>query len=65
MLHKCANAACTNLFRSLSVGKLFLLETDTARQLPRSLPGVAGPFASPPGTLLAVRWLLFLTHPDL
>ncbi len=28
MLHKCANPACTSLFRSLSMGKLFLLETD-------------------------------------
>jgi len=28
MLHKCANPACPSLFRSLSVGKLFVLETD-------------------------------------
>jgi hypothetical protein len=28
VLHKCANPACPNLFRSLSQGKLFLLETD-------------------------------------
>lgn len=30
MLHKCANPACPNLFRSLHQGKLFLLETDHA-----------------------------------
>jgi hypothetical protein len=28
VLHKCANPACPNLFRSLSHGKLFLVETD-------------------------------------
>ena len=28
MLHKCANPTCPSLFRSLSHGKLFLLETD-------------------------------------
>ena len=28
MLHKCANPACSSLFRTLSHGKLFLLETD-------------------------------------
>jgi hypothetical protein len=28
MLHKCANPACPNLFRSLSRGKLFLLHMD-------------------------------------
>ena len=28
MLHKCANPTCTSLFRSLCLGKLFLLETD-------------------------------------
>ena len=28
MLHKCANPACSNLFRSLSRGKLFLLHMD-------------------------------------
>jgi len=28
MLHKCANSACSCLFRSLHNGKLFLLETD-------------------------------------
>ena len=30
MLHKCANPACSSLFRSLSRGKLFLLDRDTA-----------------------------------
>ena len=30
MLHKCANPACPSLFRSLSLGKLFLLETDNS-----------------------------------
>lgn len=29
MLHKCANSACSSLFRSLHNGKLFLLETDS------------------------------------
>jgi hypothetical protein len=28
MLHKCANPACTSLFRRLSLGKLFVLETE-------------------------------------
>ena len=28
MLHKCANPACSTLFRSLTGGKLFLLETE-------------------------------------
>jgi hypothetical protein len=28
MLHKCANPNCPNLFRKLSEGKLFLVETD-------------------------------------
>jgi len=28
MLHKCANPVCPNQFRSLSHGKLFLVETD-------------------------------------
>jgi hypothetical protein len=30
MLHKCANPACPSLFRSLSLGKLFLLDTDSS-----------------------------------
>jgi len=30
MLHKCANPACSSLFRSLSRGKLFLLDRVTA-----------------------------------
>ena len=29
MLHKCANPACSSLFRSLSLGKLFLLDTES------------------------------------
>jgi hypothetical protein len=33
MLHKCANPACTSLFRRLSLGKLFLLETDNGEAL--------------------------------
>ena len=32
MLHKCANPACPSVFRSLSRGKLFLLETDYAAE---------------------------------
>jgi hypothetical protein len=39
MLHKCANPACPSVFRSLSRGKLFLLETDAATaSLPRPSP---------------------------
>jgi hypothetical protein len=30
MLHKCANPACSSLFRSLGRGKLFLLDRDPA-----------------------------------
>lgn len=30
VLHKCANPACSSLFRSLSRGKLFLLATDAS-----------------------------------
>ena len=30
MLHKCANPACSSLFRSLSHGKLFLLDIDSS-----------------------------------
>ncbi len=37
MLHKCANPACPSVFRSLSHGKLFLLETD------RTAESVSGP----------------------
>jgi hypothetical protein len=33
MLHKCANPACTSLFRRLSLGKLFLLETENGEAL--------------------------------
>ena len=33
MLHKCANPACPSVFRSLSHGKLFLLEIDRAAEL--------------------------------
>jgi hypothetical protein len=33
MLYKCANPACTSLFRRLSLGKLFLLETDNGEAL--------------------------------
>ncbi len=37
MLHKCANPACPSVFRSLSDGKLFLLETDhAAESIPNS-----------------------------
>lgn len=35
MLHKCANPACSNRFRRLSQGKLFLVETE---QLHVSIP---------------------------
>jgi len=31
MLHKCANPNCTKPFRKLSEGKLFLVETDAAK----------------------------------
>lgn len=30
MLHKCANPACSSLFRRLSLGKLFLLHSDNS-----------------------------------
>jgi len=30
VLHKCANPACPSLFRSLNLGKLFLLDTDSS-----------------------------------
>lgn len=30
MLHKCANPACSSLFLSLSLGKLFLLDTENS-----------------------------------
>jgi hypothetical protein len=51
MLHKCANPACPSVFRSLSHGKLFLLEIDRAAESTsgpfplsrlrfRSLPGI-------------------------
>ncbi|MGH9511780.1 MAG: hypothetical protein ACRD2U_06550 [Terriglobales bacterium] len=33
MLHKCANSACLNLFRSMSRGKLFHVATDTRLRL--------------------------------
>lgn len=33
MLHKCANIACLNLFRSISRGKLFHVEQPTRRRL--------------------------------
>jgi hypothetical protein len=33
MLHKCANPACPSLFRSLNLGKLFLLETDNCETM--------------------------------
>lgn len=33
MLHKCANPACPSLFRSLNLGKLFLLETEFGEAL--------------------------------
>ena len=36
MLHKCANPGCPSLFRSLSLGKLFLLDSDS------SAAGVSG-----------------------
>ena len=40
MLHKCANPACPSLFRSLSLGKLFVLETDFGEGF--TPPAVAG-----------------------
>lgn len=41
MLNKCANTACPRAFRSLSHGKLFLLEIDHAERpvASSSLPG--------------------------
>lgn len=41
MLHKCANPACSSLFRSLSRGKLFLVDIDrSAAVAPRSAPAI-------------------------
>ena len=34
MLHKCVNPECTNSFRKLTQGKLFLVETDRAHGAP-------------------------------
>lgn len=39
MLHKCANPACSNIFRRLSEGKLFQVETD---YLESPSPGKSG-----------------------
>jgi hypothetical protein len=38
MLHKCANPACRSVFRSLSQGKLFLLETENAPVISDATP---------------------------
>jgi hypothetical protein len=38
MLHKCANPACRSAFRSLSQGKLFLLETENAPVISDAIP---------------------------
>jgi hypothetical protein len=35
VLHKCANPNCPSVFRRLSQGKLFLVETDSPTPLPR------------------------------
>lgn len=44
MLHKCANPACSNVFRRLSEGKLFQVETE---YLEPSSPGKPGAPRSP------------------
>jgi hypothetical protein len=55
VLHKCANPACSTLFRSLSRGKLFLLDRDTSAPLPS---GVAPAFrGGRPGRLMERYWL--------
>ena len=38
MLHKCANPACPSVFRSLSRGKLFLLEMEHSGTAPGLCP---------------------------
>jgi hypothetical protein len=38
MLHKCANPACGSVFRRLSHGKLFLLETETPPMISDAAP---------------------------
>jgi hypothetical protein len=41
VLHKCANPACSSLFRSLSRGKLFLVDIDhPAAVAPRIAPAI-------------------------
>ena len=45
MLHKCANPACASVFRRLSHGKLFLLETDAGAIPGSSLSGPRERFA--------------------
>jgi hypothetical protein len=44
MLHKCANPACSNVFRRLSEGKLFQVETE---YLEPPSPGKSGPARNP------------------
>lgn len=71
MLHKCANPACPNLFRSLRRGKLFLLHMDSGAAGVSRIES-ANPSAHqkrairwPDGALLVMRWLLLVTHPGL
>lgn len=41
MLHKCANPACTQVFRRLSDGKLFQVESDRTSARPKLGSGTA------------------------
>jgi hypothetical protein len=47
MLHKCANPACSNIFRRLSEGKLFQVETE---YVDPSSAGKSGATRNPRGT---------------
>ncbi len=55
MLHKCANPACSSVFRSLNRGKLFLLDGDTSASV---ASGIAPAFRrGRPGRLMERYWL--------
>lgn len=50
MLHKCANPGCPSLFRRLSLGKLFLLDSDSSAG-----PGTAPAFRRNRSARLSTR----------
>ena len=67
VLHKCANPACPSLFRSLSRGKLFLLDTDNSAAAASGNRTCDSQRAvrAPDGALLVMRWLFLAPHPDI